>query len=172
MYRGYVLTSPATFELDPPSAHEMQTRILSTMELYPWLVFETNRTIAGYAYASRHRDRPAYRWAVDCSAYIAPEFHRQGIGRRLYEQLFSILKRQGFTNVFAGITLPNDASVGLHQAMGFQLVGEYKNVGFKLGRWHDTSWWQLPLAPTQNPPEEPLNWRDLVPELLSTAPTR
>ena len=161
IYGPYVLTSPATFETDPPDSTEMRDRIKRVTEMYPWLVAEGPKGIEGYAYASRHRERPAYQWAVDASAYVAPGSHRSGIGRRLYGELFEIVRRQGFTNVFAGITLPNDASVGLHRAMGFELIGVYGQIGYKLGAWHDTSWWQLRLTEEQSAPSAPLSWKDL-----------
>lgn len=161
IYSSYVLNSPATFETEPPDSAEMRTRIELVTKMYPWLVAEGPEGIEGYAYASRHRERPAYQWAVDASAYVAPNSHRRGIGRQLYTELFEIVRRQGFTNAFAGITTPNDASVGLHRAMGFELIGVYQRIGFKLGAWHDTSWWQLRLTEDQSTPSAPIGWHDL-----------
>jgi L-amino acid N-acyltransferase YncA len=161
IYEPYVLRSPATFETVAPTCADMCKRIESVTAMYPWLVAEGPLGIEGYAYASRHRDRMAYQWAVDVSAYVSPSSHRKGIGRRLYTGLFEIVRRQGFTNAFAGITLPNDASVGLHKAMGFELVGVYTRVGYKLGLWHDTSWWQLKLRDDEGQPAEPVSWRAL-----------
>ena len=161
IYEHYVLHSPATFETVPPGSAEMRNRIERVTEMYPWLVAEGPNGIEGYAYASRHRERPAYQWAVDASAYVAHGSHRRGFGRRLYTELFEIVRLQGFTNVFAGITMPNDASVGLHQAMGFELVGIYRQIGYKLGAWHDTSWWQLRLSRDEAAPSEPRRWNDL-----------
>jgi L-amino acid N-acyltransferase YncA len=161
IYRPYVTATPISFETVPPDDEEMRDRVQRITEMYPWLVAEAPDGIVGYAYACRHRDRTAYQWAVDVSAYIAPTSQRQGLGRRLYSELFEIVKRQGFTNAFAGITLPNDASIGLHKAMGFELVGIYKNVGFKLGNWHDTSWWQLCLSDDPAAPRDPVSWREI-----------
>jgi len=158
IYEPYVLSSPATFETVPPTSHEMRERIKQVTKMYPWLVAEGPSGIEGYAYASRHRDRAAYQWAVDVSAYVVPGNHRRGIGRRLYTDLLEVVRRQGFTNAFAGITLPNEASVGLHRAMGFELVGVYRRVGYKLGAWHDTSWWQLKLSETDGEPRVPVSW--------------
>jgi phosphinothricin acetyltransferase len=112
--------------------------------------------VVGYAYASRHRVRAAYRWSVDVAVYIAPSHHRMGIGRAVYTSLFSILAAQGFFNAYAGVTLPNPASVGLHEAMGFTPVGVYRHVGYKLGAWHDVGWWQRPLREPRDAPELPL----------------
>ncbi|MHB8637221.1 MAG: arsinothricin resistance N-acetyltransferase ArsN1 family B [Fimbriimonadaceae bacterium] len=161
VYAHFVLTSPATFEIVPPDTAEIRNRIVHVTEMYPWLVAEGPEGVVGYAYAGRHRERHAYQWAVDSSAYIAPHCQRLGLGRSLYTRLFEILTRQGLTNVFAGITLPNEASVGLHVAMGFAHVGVYRNVGYKFGAWHDTSWWQLSLRHHDGEPAAPVSWRNL-----------
>ena len=97
----------------------------------------------GYAYASRHRERAAYQWSVDVSVYVRADAHRRGIGRALYTALLRIVTAQGFYGAYAGITLPNASSVGLHEAMGFRAVGVYRAVGYKLGAWHDVGWWDL-----------------------------
>jgi phosphinothricin acetyltransferase len=161
IYAPYVLNSPASFEIAPPDEDEMRGRIERVTEFYPWLVAEGPDGMEGYAYASRHRERTAYQWSVDVSAYVAPNRHRRGLGRRLYTVLLDVLSRQGFANAFAGITMPNAASVGLHQAMGFELVGVYRQVGYKLGSWHDTSWWQLSLNQNHTEPAAPKSWHDL-----------
>ncbi|UFP94552.1 arsinothricin resistance N-acetyltransferase ArsN1 family B [Gloeobacter morelensis] len=153
IYAPFVCGSPVTFEVEPPTVDEMQRRIGSTGERYPWLVCVGENRALGYAYASEHRTRAAYGWSVDCSVYIDPRYCRRGIARGLYTSLFALLRLQGFFNVFAGITLPNAASVGLHEAIGFKAVGVYRAVGYKLGAWHDVGWWQLPLqAPLCEPP--------------------
>lgn len=108
--------------------------------------------MAGYAYAGLHRSRAAYRWAADVSVYVSPAHHRTGVGRELYEALFDTLRNQGVRVVCAGVTLPNEASVGLHEAMGFTPVGVYRNIGWKLGQWHDVGWWQLALLPQEGEP--------------------
>lgn len=136
VYSGYFST-PITFETDVPSVEEMRGRIEKVLPSYPWLVAEEGDIVIGYAYASRHRERAAYGWSVDVSAYVHSERKRQGLGRSLYSALFPILVRQGYVNAYAGITLPNAASVGLHTTMGFEPVGVYKHVGFKCGAWHD-----------------------------------
>jgi len=112
--------------------------------------------LAGYAYASEHRERAAYRWAADVAVYIAPSHHRRGIGRALYRALLELLGRQGVQVACAGIALPNDASVALHEACGFELVGVYHRIGWKAGAWWDVGWWELELiVPTDGPPPEP-----------------
>lgn len=161
IYEHFVRTSPATFDIVPPTSAEIAQRIDAYTKTYPWFVAEVAGTVVGYAYASKHRDREAYRWSVDVSAYIHPDHVGKGLGRALYTPLLDTLKQQGFANAFAGITLPNDASVGLHKAMGFELLGVYRNVGHKLGRWHDTSWWQLSLGNLDPEPGEPIPWSEL-----------
>lgn len=154
IYAPYVLGTAITFEEEPPSAEEMADRIAATLPTYPYLLFEERGTVLGYAYAGAHRARAAYRWSVDVTAYAHMDAHRRGVGRALYDELLRRLTGQGFHAAFAGIALPNEKSVGLHEAMGFQHLGTYAEVGFKLGRWHDVGWWRRPLAhglPTSEP---------------------
>ncbi|MEA2424297.1 MAG: hypothetical protein QOH13_707 [Thermoleophilaceae bacterium] len=133
----------------------MDERIVATIETHPWLVYEADGQVAGYAYAGVHRTRAAYRWTAEVTAYVAQDRHRSGIGRALYEDLLDRLKAQNFRLCVAGITLPNDASVGLHEAVGFEPVGVYRNIGWKFGGWHDVGWWQLDLGEPGDPPAEP-----------------
>jgi L-amino acid N-acyltransferase YncA len=155
IYGPIVLSTPISFEIEPPDEREIQRRIEETVPAYPWLVLEDRGRIAGYAYASRHRVRAAYRWSVDTSVYVHPDFHRCGIGRGLYLSLFQILMLQGYFNAYAGITLPNPASVGLHESLGFKAIGVYRNVGHKLGVWYDVGWWHLDLLPPIATPRPP-----------------
>ncbi len=147
-------SSHVSFEVEAPSIEEMRQRIEKTLGRHPWLVAEEGDQILGYVYAAPHRERAAYRWSVDVSAYIGRR--RSGMGRGLYRSLFEILKLQGFVSAFAGATLPNEASVGLHRAMGFEEVGVYRNVGFKAGAWRDVVWWRLALREPPDEPDEPL----------------
>jgi len=111
-----------------------------------WLVAEDDDgQVVGYAYGGPHRDRAAYNSTVEVSAYIDRNLHRTGLGRRLYTALFERLREGGYRLLVAGITLPNEASVGIHEALGFEPVGVYKNIGFKNGEWWDVGWWQLDL---------------------------
>jgi len=151
IYSPYCHT-PISFELEPPSVEELRGRLAKVLRQYPWLVYQDGDEVEGYAYATGHRERPAYCWSVDTSVYIRTDRQRRGIGRALYASLLAVLPLQGFVNAFAGVTLPNPASVGLHEAMGFQGVGVYRRVGFKCGAWHDTVWYQRPL---QSSPDEP-----------------
>jgi phosphinothricin acetyltransferase len=138
-----VTESSISFETEPPSAAEMAERI---RKAHLWLVAERDGEIVGYAYGGRHRDRAAYNSTVEVSAYVDRSAHRTGLGRSLYTELFDRLKERGFRLLVAGITLPNEASVGIHEALGFEPVGVYKNVGFKNGEWWDVGWWQLDLG--------------------------
>jgi len=161
IYAPIVRDTTISFEVEPPAPDEMARRIAATLPVYPWLVAEQEGRVIGYAYASRHRDRAAYRWSVDVSAYVDEHVRRCGLGRALYERLISILQRQGFHAAFAGIALPNEPSVGLHEAVGFQPVGIYKEVGFKQGQWRDVGWWRLALSEDRGEPKEPVSFADL-----------
>ena len=156
IYGPMVLTTPVCFELEVPSMQEMQRRIRTIQEQYPWLVYKRDEKVLGYAYASPHRARPAYQWSVDLSIYIHPSMRRKGLGYALYTALFALLRLQGYINAYAGITLPNSGSVGLHEAMGFTPVGVYKQVGYKLDKWHDVGHWQFSLQEHADMPTAPL----------------
>ncbi len=156
IYRPIVASTPISFEIEPPDEQEIQRRIQETPPAYPWLVCEYRGRVAGYAYASRHRARAAYQWSVDTSVYVHPDFRRCGIGQGLYVSLFQILAAQGYFNAYAGITLPNPGSVGLHEAAGFQAIGIYRKVGYKFGAWHDVGWWHLVIQPLIPPTQPPL----------------
>jgi len=155
IYRPYCEASPISFEVSAPSADQMAERIAEIAARYPWLVCEVDDRAAGYVYASQHRERAAYRWAVDVAIYVAQEHHRRGIGQALYTSLFAVLREQNYVKAYAGITLPNPTSVGLHEALGFTPIGVYPGVGHKLGRWLDVGWWQLALQPEIPDPPEP-----------------
>jgi phosphinothricin acetyltransferase len=155
IYAPFCESTPVSFETEPPTLAEMRQRIAKTLTSLPWLVCEADGLVVGYAYASRHRERAAYRWAVDVSAYVREGCRRSGVGRALYASLLAILRLQGFYSAVAGITLPNPGSVGLHEAMGFQPIGVYRGIGFKCGAWHDVGWWQYSLRPRDPQPMDP-----------------
>lgn len=157
IYRPIVESTPISFETEPPDEHEIQTRVLETLPAYPWLVCEHEGRVAGYAYATRHSARAAYKWSVDTSVYVHSDFRRRGIGRGLYVSLIRILTAQGYFNAYAGIALPNPGSVGSHESVGFKAIGVYSNVGYKLGAWHDVGWWELALRPCGPEPRPPLS---------------
>jgi phosphinothricin acetyltransferase len=154
IYRPYVTDTANTFEVDPPSAADFAERMLGIRELAPWLVCEQGGTVVGYAYAAKHHERAAYQWALNAAVYLAAPYHRRGLGRALYTALFELLRLQGFCSVHGGITIPNAASVGLHESMGFRRVALYPAVGYKLGAWYDVGWWQLELRPRRVAPPQ------------------
>ena len=125
IYAPNVLYTAIAFELEPPTVDDMRQRIVQTVQHWPWLVCEDHGEALGYAYASEYRTRPAYQWSVEVSVYVHAQVHRSGIGRALYSALFKLLTLQGFYNAYAGITLPNPGSVGLHEALGFRPIGVY-----------------------------------------------
>ena len=134
----------------------MSRRVEKLMARTPWLVCEWRSRVIGYAYASPHRDRWAYQWSVEVSAYVDESVHRSGVGRALYSSLFAALTLQGFRNAYAGITLPNLASERLHEAVGFTPVGIYRAIGYKFGAWHDVLWLERALAPRVADPPLPI----------------
>src|SRR5215212_239589 len=155
IYAPNVTDAIVSFEAEAPSAEEMRRRIEGTLERFPWLVCERHGRVLGYAYAGAHHSRAAYRWSVDVSVYVHEGAHRKGVGRALYTSLFAALKLQGFYNAYAGATLPNPASVGLHEAVGFRPVGVYRGAGYKMGAWHDVGWWHLALRERVADPDPP-----------------
>lgn len=168
IYAPIVLDTAISFEIEPPSAAEMERRIAATEALTPWLVGQEDETLLGYAYAILHRSRAAYRWTVEVSAYIAADQRGRGVGAGLYTALLGILDLQGFHRAVAGITLPNPASVALHERLGFAPLGVYREVGFKLGAWHDVGWWQRSLASPPIPPAEPMPYSSLAPDRIAS----
>lgn len=156
IYAPYVTDSIVSFETRPPTIEEMRARIEAGGDLYPWLIAEEGPgAVLGYAYASAFRPRPAYRYAVETSVYLAGGAQGRGLGEHLYRTLIEKLTTQGFTQAIGAITLPNPASVRLHEKVGFFEAGVYRQVGYKLGRWLDVGLWQRALAPPQDPPVEP-----------------
>jgi L-amino acid N-acyltransferase YncA len=163
IYAPFCLETAVSFETAAPDEGQMRDRISTLMQRYPWLVAVSETgDVLGYAYASKHRERAAYRWSVDFTAYLAPEAKRRGIGTALYRALMKICQSLGYYRAFAGITLPNEASVRLHQKIGFRAIGVYRRVGFKLGRWHDVGWWSLDLLPEEDAPREPRSIAKIV----------
>lgn len=155
IYAPYVRETAVSFELEPPTPAEMAARIAAAQEGHAWLVLEEDGRVVGYAYANRFSARPAYRWSCEVSVYLDRGRQRSGGGRQLYAALFARLAGRGFRRVFAGMSLPNDASAGFHRALGFEPVGVYRRVGWKLGAWRDVAWVQLTIADGDDPPAEP-----------------
>lgn len=162
IYKYYVDHTIISFEYEAPSLEEYLQRINVNTEKYPWLVCLYNNKIIGFAYGSTHRYRTAYQWSPESTIYLAPDFQSKGIGRILYQTLFNILKLQGYFNVFAGVALPNQKSIGFHQTMRFEEIGIFKKVGYKHGNWHDTQWFQLSLNEHTLVPKNPIEFKDIL----------
>ena len=147
IYAPFVSDSAVSFDETPPGEAELSARIERITRTHPWLVAEFGDELAGFAYAAPHRERAAYRWATEVTVYVAASHRRRGAARSLYGTLFELLRRQGLRIALAGITLPNEPSVKLHETLGFSEVGVYRNIGWKIGAWRDVGWWALDLAP-------------------------
>ena len=159
IYAPIALNTAISFELAPPGIEEMEQRIKDVLGSHVWLVCEDGPRLLGYAYASKFRPREAYQWAAEVTVYVAAAEQRRGMGKALYRSLLEVLRLQGFRMAVGVIALPNDASVSLHQALGFQQAAFFERVGYKLGRWHDVGWWQLALgdASANPPPPRPIS---------------
>ena len=156
IYAPHVKGSAVSFEERAPDAAEMAARIERYCASHAWLVAEGEGRVVGYAYATAFNQRPAYRWSASVSVYVADDARGAGVGRALYEALFERLRERSFRMACAGITLPNDASVGLHESLGFEQTGLNREIGWKQGAWRDVGWFQLELAPPgEGPPPEP-----------------
>ncbi len=164
VYKPYILKTSITFEYEVPSVAEFSERIKTITAEYPWLVCLQNGEIIGYAYGCKHRYRTAYSWSAESTIYMKSDFHGKGIGRVLYNTLFSILQLQGFVNVYAGVGLPNEKSERFHEAMGFEIIGDFKKIGYKLGKWHNVRWFQKHLSEHKIEPPTPKSMTDIKSE--------
>jgi L-amino acid N-acyltransferase YncA len=169
IYAPSVLEKVTSFEITAPDAAEFASRIERVMKVYPWIVCDSAGEVIGYAYASSHNERAAYRWSADVAVYVNGRAHRRGVGTALYASLFDVLAFQGIRNVYAGITLPNPASEGMHRRAGFAEVGVYHHVGYKFGAWHDVAWFERAILPAEKDPAEPKAFPQVreLPEVLS-----
>ncbi len=149
IYAPIVEDTAISFEATVPSEADFAARIAKINKTHLWLVAEYGGGVAGYAYAGPHRSRAAYGYSVDTTVYLDPAYRGKGIGAALYERLFDELVQFDYYNAFAGITLPNDASIALHKKAGFEFVGAFEDVGFKRGTWRDVSWWRRQIKPGQ-----------------------
>ncbi|MET0557767.1 MAG: arsinothricin resistance N-acetyltransferase ArsN1 family B [Solirubrobacterales bacterium] len=168
IYAPHVNGSPVSFEEAPPDGAEMAARIATIQATHPWLVAEDGEEVVGFAYGVQHRTRHAYRWSTDVSVYVGDGARRAGVGRALYVELLARLRDQGFQMAYAGIALPNEASVDLHESFGFEPVDVYHRVGWKAGAWRDVGWWQLRIGPPDadsTPPPEPMPPAEPAPRL-------
>ncbi|MBC7948446.1 MAG: N-acetyltransferase [Chitinophagaceae bacterium] len=161
IYAPYIANTSFTFEAEVPTIDSLAKRIQRYLQTWPWLVCEIDGIIAGYAYASRYRERVGYQWCVECSVYIHDNYMRAGIGKALYTPLMSLLQKQGYRNVYAVINLPNEKSVRFHESCGFTWFATYENVGYKLGKWKNVGWWQLIINPYGDDPPAPIPFPNL-----------
>lgn len=155
IYAPYVRDTVITFELDPPDEDEMAVRIASAQRRHAWLVARDGGRVAGYAYGGEYHRRPAYRWTCEVSVYLEIGRRRSGLGRALYTELFDRLAGRGYRTLVAGMTLPNAASEGLHESMGFERIGVSRGIGWKHDAWRDVAWCQRPIGEAADPPAEP-----------------
>lgn len=173
IYAPHIRESFCTFEAEVPAVEQFGERVRNYTQTRPWLVCTVNTITACYAYASAHRERAAYQWCCESSVYTHNDFQGRGIGLQLYKALFAILKIQGYRNVYAGITLPNEASIRLHEKCGFEYFARYENIGYKLGEWKDVGWWKLRLNHYDREPSPPLKFSEMdrqpIGEILSKA---
>ena len=167
IYEPYIRDTSFTFETEVPTVTEFAERMRAYLENWPWLVCEDGGKIAGYAYASRYRERTGYQWCAECSIYMHPDYRQLGLGRKLYEKLFAILTRQGFRTLYAVINSPNDGSVAFHEQCGFSFFAMYEKVGWKLGQWKNVGWWRKVLNEFSDAPAPPVMLSQLgsAPEL-------
>ena len=162
IYAKYVSDTTVSFEVEVPTVEEFQKRMEQIQEQFPWLVCEIDGIMAGYAYASKHAQRAAYRWSADLSVYVNEKYHRRHIADALYNALFIILRAQGYYTVYAGVSTPNPKSEAFHLAQGFEVVGVYPNVGYKLGKWCTLTWYGLPLQEYGDIPQEPKTLKEAL----------
>lgn len=161
IYAPYIANTSITFEYKIPTVMEFRERMANILKHYPWLVYEINKCIAGYAYASRFREREAYKWSVSLSIYINQEYHRKGIGKALYYALLGLLKLQGYYNAYVAVTLPNSKSESFHEAFGFKEIGVYHKAGYKFGNWHDIKEYELKIQEHIHSPIDPKSINEL-----------
>jgi L-amino acid N-acyltransferase YncA len=162
IYAPSVTDSATSFELDAPGPDEMERRIVQTLERFPSLVCERDGQVLGFVRAGRFRERPAYQWSAETSAYVRGDVRRSGVARALCTAILEMLTLQGYYNAYAAIALPNLASVALHESMGFTPVGVFRSTGYKLGAWHDVGWWQRTLQPHAVSPVPPRPYPSIV----------
>lgn len=161
IYKTYIENTRVTFEIEVPTIEEFRERMERITDRFPWIVCEIDGRIVGYAYGSKHGERAAYRWSADLSVYIRENYHRYGVGTALYTVLLELLRKQGYYTVYAGVATPNPKSEAFHTDFGFRNLGEFKNAGYKLGRWCGVSWYELVLSEYVSEPEETLSIEEL-----------
>ena len=153
IYAPYIINTAISFETEVPSINEFTSRVGKIIEKYPFVVYEVDKNIVGYAYASQHRERSAYKYDVDVSIYLLTEYHGKGIACKLYDCLFKLLDKLGYINAYAAYTEPNIKSEKFHQKFGFKIIGTHNKTGYKFGQWHDVTWLQKMISEHNNPKE-------------------
>lgn len=156
VYAPYVLKTANTFEYVVPTVEEFTKRIKKISAHYPYLVCECFGEIVGYAYGSQHRERMGYSWCAESTIYLDEAYHRRGIARALYRVVFALMKEQGYHSVYVSILCANMPSIEFHKSMGFEEIGVFKNIGYKLGEWHSNNWMQLFLNEHGDEPGMPV----------------
>jgi phosphinothricin acetyltransferase len=155
IYGPYVAETSISFELTPPTAEEMAARIQKVTAHWPWIVVEVDGVVRAYAYATRHRERPAYDWTTETTVYVHRDHRARGLGRIAMRALLAVLRLQGFHLVVAGITAPNPGSFRLHESLGFERIGEFEAIGWKFDGWHGVEFWGLELG-ARDPVPDPV----------------
>ncbi len=169
IYSPYVRDTTVSSEYEPPTLEVFQERMRTYTARLPWLICRVDGQAAGYGYAAPHRTRAGYQWSVETSIYVAPAFHRCGIAAALYRVLFSLLVRQGYYNIFVGITSPNERSIKFHTAMGFVISGAYQNSMYKFGQWRDVLWMAKSLRPHETAPVPTVPFSEIAQEVQTAA---
>ncbi|MBH1939360.1 N-acetyltransferase [Mobilitalea sibirica] len=155
IYEPYILNTAITFEYDPVPVEVFQSRMETVLKQFPWLVYERDGKVLGYAYCAKFKERAAFDWDCECSVYIDEKYHHQGIASALYEKLFDLVKQQGYYTVYALITNHHESSIHLHKKFGFTKVGIYQKTGFKMGKWWDLLVMEKRLYPYDKSPIPP-----------------
>ncbi len=168
IYSYYVENTCVSFETQVPSEKEFSQRIRDISETYPYVVYEVDEKIVGYAYAHRYAERAAYCYDVEVSVYVHESFHSRGVAQKLYDALFELLAHQGFYNAYSGVTVPNEKSHRFHEKYGFEHIGVFPDAGFKLGEWHDVEWFAKKIKPIDMKPLPPKVIGELNSELVKS----
>ena len=163
--------SNVSFELLAPDVEEFRQRIKDISKQFPYLVGEVNGQILGYVYCHPYRERLAYQWAVEVTIYLAPAGQGKGLGRLLYETMEKLLCLQGVTMAYSCITVGNDHSIKMHEALGYRLIGTFTNSGYKNGQWLDTVWLEKQLQPCPKQPDNIKSWWELDPDAVAAVLT-
>ncbi|MCL2198068.1 MAG: N-acetyltransferase family protein [Defluviitaleaceae bacterium] len=162
IYAPFITDTVITFETELPTAQEFYVRVKEISERYPFLVYEIDNKILGYAYAAKHRERAAYMYNVEVSVYISPKHHGAGIADKLYTRLFELLDKLGYKNAYAVYNEPNEKSRKFHQKFGFEYVGTFRKTGYKFGKWHDVTWLEMAIGEHGENPKKIVSINEVV----------